>query len=140
MNINNTFGNKLNSLKTARGLSSAELARKAGISEGLLSGLIHDQRVIGEYTARKIGNALQLTGNESEEFIYSAINNCSEKILESFKKYPAELINLVACKLQERGVTPDEISRCVRDEKDVDAALYLNDGREIHLTLEVAAR
>ena len=134
----NTFGNKLNNLKIARGLSSVELARKSGISEGLLSGLIHDQRVIGEYTARKIGNALQLVGIELEEFIYSAINNCSEKVLESSKHYPAELINLVACKLQERGIAPDEINRCVRNEKNADAALTLNDGSEAKIRLELA--
>lgn len=107
--MDNTFGNKLNSLKIARGLSSVELARKAGISEGLLSGLIHDHRVIGEYTARKIGYALQLTGNELEDFIYSAINNCSEKTLLASKKYPAELINLIACKLQKEGITPNTL-------------------------------
>ena len=137
MNINNTFGNKLNKLKIARGLSSVELARKAGISEGLLSGLIHDQRVIGEYTARKIGNALQLTGKELEEFIYSAINNCSEKILESSKPYSAELINLVTSKLQESGIAPDEINRCVRKEDGADAALFLKDGSEAHIKLEL---
>ena len=138
MELSNTFGNKLNNLKIARGLSSVELARKAGISEGLLSGLIHDQRVIGEYTARKIGNALQLTGNALEEFVYAAINNCSEKVLESSKQYPAELINLVARKLQENGIVPSEINRCVRNEKDADAALYLKDGRQATISLELA--
>ena len=136
--MNNTFGNKLNSLKIARGLSSVELARRAGISEGLLSGLIHDQRVIGEYAANKIGKALQLTPDELEEFVYSAINNCSEKVLESSKQYPAELINLVSCKLQERGIAPDEINRCVRNEKDADAALFLKDGRQATISLELA--
>ena len=84
--MNNTFGNKLNELKIARGLSSVELAQKAGISEGLLSGLIHDQRVIGEYSAKKIGNALQLTADELESFVYAAINNCSEKNIGSFQE------------------------------------------------------
>ena len=134
----NTFGNRLNKLKIARGLSSVELARKAGISEGLLSGLIHDQRVIGEYAAKKIGNALQLTGSELEEFVYAAINNCSEKVLEASKHYPAELINLVASRLQESGITPDEINRCVRKEDGADAALTLKDGRQATISLELA--
>ena len=138
MELSNTFGNKLNKLKIARGLSSVELARKAGISEGLLSGLIHDQRVIGEYQANKIGKALQLTGDELEEFVYSAINNCSEKVLNSCKQYPAELINLVACKLQEQGIVPDEINHCVRKEDGADAALFLKDGRQATISLELA--
>ena len=136
--MNNTFGNKLNKLKVTRGLSSVELAHKAGISEGLLSGLIHDQRVIGEYSARKIGNALQLTADELESFVYSAINNCSEKILEASKKYPAELINLVTSTLQERGIEPEHISCCVRKEKDADAALFLKDGSKTKIKLELA--
>ena len=136
--MNSTFGNKLNNLKIARGLSSVELARKAGISEGLLSGLIHEQRVIGEYTANKIGKALQLTGNELEEFVYAAINNCSEKILEASKKYPAELINRFTSTLQERGIEPEHISCCVRKEKDADAALFLKDGSKTKIKLELA--
>ena len=138
--MNTFFGNKLNNLRTTRGLSSVELAHRANISEGLLSGLIHGQRVIGEYTANKIGNALQLTGIELEEFVYAAINNCSEKILESSKKYPAELLNLIACELQALGILPDKISRCIRKPaaSDVNAALYLEDGREALIRLEVA--
>ena len=138
MEVNNTFGKKLNKLKIAHGLSSAELAHRAGIGEGLLSGLIHDQRVIGDFTARKIGKALQLTGDEMETFIYSAINNCSEKILESSKDYPAELINLVAGKLKANGISPDKISGCRRQQEGADAALYLSDGSEARITLELA--
>ena len=136
--MDNNFGTKLNNLKIARGLSSVELAHRAGISEGLLSGLIHDQRVIGEYQARKIGNALQLKGNELEEFVYAAINNCSEKVLASSKKYPARLINLVTAKLQERGIAPDEIHRCVCDGNNADASLFLKDGSQATIRLELA--
>jgi transcriptional regulator with XRE-family HTH domain len=138
MKINNTFGDKLNTLKTARGLTSAELAHRAGIGEGLLSGLIHGQRVIGECTARKIGRALQLHGEELEDFVYAAINNCSEKTLASSKRYPAELINLVAGILQESGILPDTIIRCARKEKDADAALYLKNGGKALIRLELA--
>ena len=133
-----TFGNKLNNLKVARGLSSRDLAHRAGISEGLVSGLIHDQRIIGEYMARKIGNALQLAGEELELFVYAAINNSSERTLESSKRYPAELINLVAGKLQSIGILPATIKSCVRKDQDAGAAIYLKDGSKARITLELA--
>jgi transcriptional regulator with XRE-family HTH domain len=135
---NTTFGNTLNKLKADRGLTSRELAYNAGIGEGLISGLIHDQRVIGESTARKLGNALHLTGAEFEDFVYAAINNCSEKTLEYSKQYPAELINLVVGKLKSVGILPSEIKRCIRKDEDADAALYLNDGTEALIKLELA--
>ena len=70
--------------------------------------------------------------------MYAAINNCSEKVLESSKKYPAELINLVTSTLQERGIEPEHIACCVRKEKDADAALFLKDGSKTKIKLELA--
>lgn len=134
----NNFGNKLNKLKIARGLSSAELAQRASIGEGLLSGLIHNQRVIGEYTARKLANALALHGDELDGFIYAAIDNCSEKILETSKGYSARLLNLVACALQARGIAPEEITRCEWKGESTEAALHLRNGRQAHVRLELA--
>ena len=135
---NNTFANKLNSLRLARHLTTGELAIKAGVGQPLISGLISGDRVIGEYSARKIGAALQLTGDAMEDFVYSAINGCSEKVLHESKDYPAELLNLIACKLQSLGILPNKIDRCVRNEKDADAALYLEDGSKARIKLELA--
>ena len=136
--MNNTFANKLNALRIERHLTTGELAQRAGVGHPLISGLISNSRVIGEYTARKIGNALQLSGDELEDFVYTAINDCTEKVLESSKPYPAVLLNLIACKLHEHGVLPEKISRCIRNEKDADAALYLEDGSEALIRLELA--
>ena len=140
MAFNNTFGIKLNNLRTSRHLTSAELADRASVPPSLISGLQSGTRVVGEYTARKIGKALHLTGEELEDFIYLAINGCSEKVLNASKAYPAILINLVASKLQEQGISPDEINQCVRRPKknDADAALYLDNGKEAFIKLEVA--
>ena len=137
---NHTFAHKLNSLRQARHLTTRELATKAGVGQPLISGLISGDRVIGEYTARKIAAALQLTGRELEDFVYLAINNCSEKTLEASKKYPAELINLVTEKLQSSGVLPEQINWCVRKSKDADAALFLKDGSEARIRLEVVIK
>ena len=137
---NSTFSNRLNTLRQARNLTVRELAQHAGVSGGLISGLIHNYRVIGELTARKIGEALQLSGAELENFIYLAINNCSEKILETSKPYPAEILNLVASELYFLGVMPDSICGCIRKPAfdDADASLLLTDGRKATINLEVA--
>ena len=135
---NNIFAEKLNSLRKARHLTTGELATKAGVGQPLISGLISGDRIIGEYSARKIGTALQLMGSELEDFIYMAINGCSEKVLQQSKAYPAELLNLIACKLQNHGILPHKISRCIRNENDADAALYLEDGSEARIKLELA--
>lgn len=138
--MNNTFANTLHQLRTSLHLTSAELADKANVPRSLISGLQSGTRVVGEYTAKKIGKALNLTGVELEDFIYLAINACSEKVLITSKAYPAMLINLVAAKLQEQGILADKINQCVRRpiNNDADAALYLDDGKEAFIRLEVA--
>ena len=90
----NNFSNKLNTLRKARNLTIQELAKLSAVSQPLISSLEHGHRVIGEYTASKIGTALQLNGEELEDFIYLAINGCTEKVLKSSKNYPAEILNL----------------------------------------------
>ncbi len=137
--MENHFATKLLNLRTSHHLTSAELATKANVPPSLISGLQSGNRVIGEYNARKIGKALQLTSDELEDFIYLAISQCSEKVLTASKAYPAAIINLVATKLQEEGILPDKISQCVRrpNRDDADAALYLDDGKEAFIKLEV---
>lgn len=136
--MDNAFGNKLAQLKNSRHLTSAELASKANVPPSLISGLLSNTRVIGEYAARKIGNALQLADDELEDFVYLAINRCSEKVLTASKGYPAILLNLVAAKLQEAGILPNKINRCTRKQNEADAALYLDGGQEAFIKLEVA--
>ena len=119
-----------------------ELAKLAGISQPLVSNLQNGHRVIGEHTAKKLGTALQLHGKELEDFVYLAINGCTEKVLNSAKGYPAQILNLIALELSALGILPDKIGRCVRQSgsDDADAALYLNDGRAAYINVEVALR
>lgn len=138
--MNHTFANTLYQLRTSHHLTSTELATKANVPPSLISGLQTGNRVIGEHAARKIGQALHLTGTELEDFVYLAINDCSEKVLQSSKNYPAELLNLVATELLEIGIVPDKIRKCIRrPQRDkAKAALFLDDGREAFINLEVA--
>ncbi len=137
----NKFSNKLNTLRKARNLTIQELAKLSAVSQPLISSLEHGQRVIGEYTARKIGTALQLHGKELEDFIYLAINGCTEKVLKASKNYPAEILNLIAGELSALGILPEKIMNCVRHpHSDASAALYLNDGKSAFINVEVAVR
>ena len=138
--MNNTFANKLHQLKISHHLTSAELAIKANVPPSLISGLQSGHRVIGEYAARKIGQALFLTGDELEDFVYLAINGCSEKVLQQSKSYPAEILNLIATELLKIGIVPDKIRKCVRKPQNdkAKAALFLDDGTEAFINLEVA--
>lgn len=134
-----TFGNKLNALRRVRNLTVQQLADLADVSQPLISNLINNNRVIGEHTAKKIANALQLSGDESDNFIYLAINGCTEKVLNSSKGYPAEILNLIAGELSALGILPSNIARCVRRPKaEANAALYLNDGKSALISVGVA--
>ncbi len=135
-----TFGNRLNTLRKQRNLTVHQLAKLAGVQQSLISGLNSGKRVIGEYTARKIGRALQLDGQELETFVYQAINNCSEKVLDDYQDYPAEVLNLIAGVLESIGIAPGRITACVRKPSDADAAIYLDDGRAALISVEVAYR
>jgi transcriptional regulator with XRE-family HTH domain len=136
----NTFANTLNALRKERHLTVRELSKLANVGEPLISGLQQGNRRIGECAARKLGTALKLIGQELDTFIYQAINNCSEKVLNSSKAYPAELLNLVAGELNSLGISPDWIARCVRKPQNADATVFLNDGRSATINLEVAIR
>ena len=140
MDRNNTFGNKLNALRQERNLTVQELAKRAGISQPLVSNLQNGHRVIGEYTAKKIGAALQLHGKELEEFIYLAINGCTEKVLTAAKHYPAEILNLIAVELNSLGISPDKIVHCTRESSGASTTLYFADGNTASIGVDVAIR
>ena len=138
MNNAETFAQRLNRLRKERNLTVEKLARMALVPKSLISGLQTNTRKIAEYQARKIGVALTLHESDLEDFIFSAINNSSSKVLNSSKAYPAEVLNLIAGELQALGILPNSITRCVRKQQDADAALYLNDGMTALINVEVA--
>lgn len=126
-------------------LTVQDLANKAKVNPTLVSGLQNSRRQIGENNARRLGMALDLSGVELENFVYAAINECSEKIMENCKPYPAEVLNLCARHLQEQGIDGEQIDRCVlkpklQDGREPDAVVYLNDGRTALIELKITPR
>jgi len=136
-----SFGEKLNTLRIQRKLTVHQLAERANVPASLLYGLKTDSRVIGENNATKIGVALGLTGKDLEMFVFEAINHASERVLQQYKSYPAEVINFLAIRLQALGIPPDQISRCILDPQfkhtEGDAALILNDGTRAMIDLNI---
>jgi transcriptional regulator with XRE-family HTH domain len=133
-----TFPERLNALRKAQHLTTRQLAKRAGVYQPLISSLETGHRVIGERNARQIGEALRLTGKELEDFVYLAVNQCTEKVLNEFKGYPAELLNLIAAELRGMGILPERIKQCVRNamkDKHASAAVYLDNGKTAVINL-----
>lgn len=135
-------GTKINDLRIKRTLTVNQLAQQAQVPASLISGLQTNHRVIGENNARKIGTALKLDGEELKDFIYLAINQCSEKVLEEAKSYPAEVLNLIAVRLRAMGILPDQILHCDHNPmlNDTDAALILSDGTTALINLRIDSK
>src|ERR1700733_4816313 len=129
--MNNTFSSHLQQLRSNASLTNRELARLADVPESLISGLQNNNRRVGEYQARKIGVALKLEGATLDQFIYDAIDHCSEKVLNAFIEYPAQLLNLLASQLKEAGILPDAIHDYTVNDGDV--SLTLSDGTKAML-------
>ena len=117
------FSEQLSNLRQEAQLTNQELADLAKVPASLIAGLQSGKRRIGEYQSTKIGKALDLEGRALEEFIYSGIDTCSEKVLKDFVAYPAELLNLLARILKHAGIGPHQISHCTINEGGADILL-----------------
>ena len=143
--MNSTFATTLTSLRGRLNLSVQQLADKAKVNPTLVSGLQNNRRQVGENNARRLGMALNLSGRELENFVYAAINLCTEKVLDECKGFPAEVLNLCARHLQEQGINADHVNRCVlkpklQDGREPDAVVYLKDGRTALIELKITPR
>jgi len=125
--MKNEFPVLLTSLRTKANLTNEQLAGLANVPRSLIGGLQSGRRRIGEMQATRIGKALGLQGQPLDEFIYEAINQCSEKVLVESKDYPAELLNLLARQLRLAGIYPELVSQCEVSANKV--ALSLNNGK-----------
>src|SRR5687767_14137920 len=87
------FSTLLTTLRTEAHLSNRELARLAKVPASLVGALQSGKRRVGELQARKIAGALKLMGPQLDDFVFAAVNTCTEKVLEQSKPFPAEVIN-----------------------------------------------
>ena len=133
-----SFGQVTQTLRTRLGLTVRELAERAHVPAPLVSGVQTGNRIVGENNARKLGTALDLTGQELEDFVLQALDSATDKVLVSSQNYPAILLNLVAAKLRATGITPEAITTCARTPEGVGAVIYLQDGRRVvvHVNLD----
>ena len=93
-----------------KGLSATKLSEMSGLHVSLISALEHGYRCIGEKSARKLSIAFGLRDKEQEQFIYSAMEESTDRLLKISESYPVELLNYVPVQLQKMKVTHDLIS------------------------------
>jgi len=141
--MRNDFPILLSTLRKKARLTNIELAEEANVPRSLIPSLQSGKRCVGEYQARKLGGALHLEGKDLEDFVFCAIDRCTEKVLKELQDYPAELINMLVLQLREAGITPEVMSACrvTVDGSESEAAIVLNDGKRVVLEtkLELAA-
>ena len=106
----NHFKDLLIRKRKALGLTSKELSKQASVSESLLSGLQSGNRRIGEKQASRIASALGLINQEERDFIFMAMNESTQRLLQSSKAYPVEILNSLPGFLRNKGVLPENIN------------------------------
>ncbi|MEQ1859386.1 MAG: helix-turn-helix transcriptional regulator [Chthoniobacteraceae bacterium] len=134
-----TLAEQLSKLRTDKRLTIRELADRADVSHAVIAGLQSGKRIIGELQARKIGTALGLHGEALEQFILTAIDECTEKLLQESQSYPAELLNLIARQLKQAGIVGESIYGCAvdGDAQHQDVTLWLHGGDKRTLKTEL---
>jgi len=134
------FPSRLRRLRHNEGYTNALLGEKAGVPYSLVAALQTGAKGVGENNARKIGKALELKGDEFTNFVFDAIDTCTERVLEEYRDYPSRVLNLVAMALKLSGITPKMIkgAEIVRNSNTAPAlALHLNNGHSAFVKVEI---
>jgi len=131
------FKDHLISTRKALGLTSKELSRRASVSESLLSGLQNGNRRIGEKQATRLASALELRDWENSDFIFMAMNESSQRLLESSKDYPVEILNSLPFLLRNNGISAEEISSARIFDTFVEICLKSGDVLRLSVTLSM---
>ena len=133
---NAEFGKHLSKLRQEANLTIRELALRAKVPHSLIAGLQAGNRRVGEHQARKIGLALDLEGTLLDTFILSAVNTCTEKVLQEAKDYPSTFLNMVAKQLRLAGILPQDLTnfQIIGDSSKHVLKLYLQDGSSAQLS------
>ena len=106
----NQFKYLLKSKRKELRLTSKELSELASVSESLLSGLQTGNRRIGEKQASRIASGLGLLGEEHSDFVFMAMNESRDRLLESSEDYPVETLNFLPVLLRKMEISPEIIS------------------------------
>ena len=106
----NQFKDLLKSKRKELGITSKELSELASVSESLLSGLQTGNRRIGEKQASRIASGLGLLGEEHSDFVFMAMNESRDRLLESSEDYPVETLNFLPLLLRKMRISPEMIS------------------------------
>jgi len=106
----NHFKDLLISKRKALRLTSKELSKQSSVSESLLSGLQSGNRRIGEKQASRIASALGLINQDERDFIFMAMNESTQRLLEFSKAYPVEILNSLPGLLRKKGILPENIN------------------------------
>ena len=114
---NNTtkFTKQFASFRKKSGLSYRALESVTGIKYSALAAMGTGNRPVGEQSARRIASAFSLSGETLDNFVLSALDTSRERVLESVKEYPAEVLNLLGLVLLAHGIKPKQILGCELD-------------------------
>lgn len=106
----NQFKDLLKSKRKELGLTSKELSELASVPESLLSGVQTGNRRIGEKQASRIASGLGLLEDEHSDFVFMAMNESRDRLLDLSEDYPVETLNFLPMLLRKMGISPEMIS------------------------------
>ena len=116
------------------GLTYRAMEKATGIKYSALAAIQGGNRPCGEQTARRIASAFGLSGDVREAFVLSALNTSRERVLETVKEYPSEVLNLLGLLLMAQGIEASQIMGCGFDPLAPNhLQLFLKGGRTAHL-------
>ena len=133
----NQFKYLLKSKRKELGITSKELSELASVSESLLSGLQTGNRRIGEKQASRIASGLGLLAEEHSDFVFMAMNESSQRLLESSKSYPVEILNRLPVLLGNTGISPERISGARIFDRFLEISLHSGDVLRVYTDLRI---
>ena len=135
----NEFKKQLAECRERSGLSYRALEKVTGIKYSALAAMENGHRPTGEQSARRLASAFGLSGEMLKIFCLSAMNTSKERVLESVKGYPSQVLNLLGLVLIAQGITAKQINACDLDPRTPNCLkLRLKGGKTLHLYVETA--
>ena len=124
-------------LRKQSGLSYRRMELVTGIKYSALAAMENGNRPIGEQSARRIATAFDLSDDARERFVLSALNTSRERVLESTKNYPSQVLNHLALLLMSHGIRDTQIANCQLDGNKLEVTL--KNGRRICLETKITS-